>query len=265
MTSVPSPLGPGELRDLRRVFDHLASYVPRKLLNGVLTARYEHLLKLKDFIDNPASAAPVKGEDGRELGKYQAPEVYKKVNEEVAELKMQEKKLKDDVNKKISIKDLDSALRSLGRCCSRKELEYMIWEVDENLDLCVDWDEFQVMFYRNTTDQTGLEPFELFNIVQFMTYDEDFKGHITEDDTMSTLFARHGRENLEAQMMNLFGGELKSAGGEGILTLEQYLKAVSARIVKSKDIEYTVVTSSTVKRSTVGIGMGGGKKMAETV
>ena len=91
-------------------------------------------------------------------------------------------------------------------------------QVDENLDQCVDWHEFQLMFYRNTTDQTGLEPFELFNIVQFMTYDEDFKGHITEDDTMSTLFARHGRENLEAQMTKLFGDQLKSAGGEVRMT-----------------------------------------------
>ena len=117
------------------------------------------------------------------------------------------------------------------------------------------------MFYRNTTDQTGLEPFELFNIVQFMTYDEDFKGHITEDDTMSTLFARHGRENLEAQMTKLFGDQLKSAGGEGILTLDQYLKAVSVRQVKSKDIEYTVTTGSMLKKTTAV----GGKMMSETV
>jgi len=171
----------------------------------------------------------------------------------------------------------------------------MIWEVDENLDQMVDWHEFQLMFERNTTDQTGLEPFELFNIVQFMTYDEDFKGHITEDDTMSTLFARHGRDNLEEQMTKLFGDQLKSAGGEvsrrvkrlaksasclmhlyaishprpstllttqqsdsyralllrlllqGILTLDQYLKAVSVRQVKESKIEYTVVTGSMSK------------------
>ena len=128
----------------------------------------------------------------------------------------------------------------------------MIWEVDENLDQCVDWEEFQVMFYRNTSDQTGLEPFELFNIVQFMTYDEDFKGHITEDDTMSTLFARHGRENLESQMHKLFGDQLKSAGGEGILTLDQYLKAVSVRQVRKKDIEYTITPASMAKTAKIG-------------
>lgn len=42
----------------------------------------------------------------------------------------------------------------------------MIWEVDENLDGYVDWEEFQLMYFRNMHDTTGLEPFELFNIVQ---------------------------------------------------------------------------------------------------
>lgn len=149
-------------------------------------------------------------------------------------------KLVDDANKKISIRDLDAALKNLGRVCLRKELEYMIWEVDENLDEAVDWEEFKLMFERNNKDQTGLEPFMLYNIVQFMTYDEDFKGHITEDDTMSTLFARHGRENLESQMVKLFGDQLKSNGGEGILTLDQYLKAVSVRQVQNKKVEYSI-------------------------
>jgi len=236
-----------ELRDLRRVFDHIASHVERSHLNKLLMAKNDRFYRLQQFVENPSAASPVQNEQGIDISKYQAPSELKHLQEEIAELKMQEKKARDDPNKKISIRDLDAALKSLGRVCSKKELEYMIWEVDENLDQHVDWQEFQLMFERNTTDKTGLEPFELFNIVQFMTYDEDFKGHITEDDTMSTLFARHGRDNLEEQMTKLFGDQLKSAGGEGILTLEQYLKAVSVRQVKESKIEYTVVTESMSK------------------
>lgn len=29
-----------------------------------------------------------------------------------------------------------------------KELEFLIWEVDENNDGCVDWSEFQLTYYR---------------------------------------------------------------------------------------------------------------------
>ncbi|GMH97771.1 hypothetical protein TrVE_jg9535 [Triparma verrucosa] len=255
MPSTTTTLGAGELRDLRRVFDHLACHVERTLLNRNLLAKSDRYARLQNFIENPQAASPVQNAEGADISKYQAPNELKLLQEEISDLKLTEKKIRDDVHKKISIRDLDAALKSLGRVCTKKELEYMIWEVDENLDQCVDWEEFQLMFERNTTDQTGLEPFELFNIVQFMTYDEDFKGHITEDDTMSTLFARHGRENLELQMNKLFGDQLKSAGGEGILTLEQYLRAVSVRQVKSKDIEYTVTTGSMIKQT----------KLSETV
>ena len=55
------------------------------------------------------------------------------------------------------------------------------------------------------------------------------EGEITEDDTMSTLFARYGREHVESQMRKLFGDKLKSAGGEGVLSLEGYLRVVGVR------------------------------------
>lgn len=38
-------------------------------------------------------------------------------------------------------------------------------QVDENLDGCVDWEEFRLMFNRNVNDKTGLEPSKLYNMV----------------------------------------------------------------------------------------------------
>jgi calmodulin len=43
---------------------------------------------------------------------------------------------------------------------------YIYAQVDENLDGCVDWDEFLLMFNRNVNDQTGLEPSKLYNMVR---------------------------------------------------------------------------------------------------
>ena len=117
----------------------------------------------------------------------------------------------------------------------------MIWEVDENLDGEIDWKEFEMMYHRTVADETGLEPFELFNIVQFLTYlpslsiDEEFKPQITEDDTMSALFARHGhdqargRVHVERLMAKLFGNKSKADKGEGVLSLNEYLRIVGTR------------------------------------
>ena len=90
------------------------------------------------------------------------------------------------------------------------------------------------MFQRNITDTTGLEPFQLFNVVQFMMYDKDNSGKVTVDETMHMLYARYGKARLEMKMKDLFGEDLKTADGDGELSFEEYLKAVSIRIPKNK-------------------------------
>lgn len=41
----------------------------------------------------------------------------------------------------------------------------MVWEVDEDLDGFVSKEEFDTMYKRCVSDQTGLEPRKLFNLV----------------------------------------------------------------------------------------------------
>ena len=116
----------------------------------------------------------------------------------------------------------------------QKEIEDMIWEVDENLDGAVDWDEFHLMFQRNIKDKTGLEPFQLFNVVQFMMYDRDNSGNVSVDETMHMLYARYGKDRLEQEMKALFGDNLggNGEGGDGSLSFNDYLKAVNVRVPK---------------------------------
>ena len=110
----------------------------------------------------------------------------------------------------------------------------MVWEVDENLDKCVDWEEFQLMFERNITDTTGLEPFQLFNVVQFLMFDKDLSGKVTVDETMGMLYARYGKARLESEMKRLFGRDLKTKDGDGELSFAEYLEAVNVRITLNK-------------------------------
>lgn len=134
--------------------------------------------------------------------------------------------LNADPDKLISAGDVDAVLKSLGVKMPRQDVLDMIWEVDENLDECVDWDEFTLMFERNIKDTTGNEPSRFFNLVQFMNFDQDMNGLVSLDETMNMLFARYGRDKLETKMKELFGDDLRAAEGGGELTFEDYLRAV---------------------------------------
>jgi Ca2+-binding EF-hand superfamily protein len=76
--------------------------------------------------------------------------------------------------------------------------------------------------------RAGKEPFQLFNVVQFMMYDVDFSGEVSVDETMHMLYARYGKARLEKEMKALFGDKLHN--GNGTLTFLDYLKAVSVRV-----------------------------------
>ena len=48
-------------------------------------------------------------------------------------------------------------LVKLDYTAKRQEVEDMIWEVDEDCDKCVSWDEFKLMFQRCRTDRVHIE------------------------------------------------------------------------------------------------------------
>ena len=45
-------------------------------------------------------------------------------------------------------------------------IQHMIWEVDENSDNMVDYEEFQLTYYRNIHDESGNEPCAFFSILE---------------------------------------------------------------------------------------------------
>ena len=54
---------------------------------------------------------------------------------------------------KIGFKELNEQLIKLDYRAKRVEVEDMIWEVDEDCDHCVSWDEFKLMFHRCRNDR----------------------------------------------------------------------------------------------------------------
>lgn len=217
-----------ELKELKRVFDFLCDFAPKNKLTGQLKPKLERKQKILQYKRNP-EAVKLVDDSGKELEEDLIDGELARLEAEIAELQAQIDTIKAKADKRIKPKDLQDALSFLGKKTSKREITDMIWEVDENLDGCVDWEEFQLMFQRNIKDTTGKEPFQLFNVVQFMMYDVDFSGEVSVDETMHMLYARHGKERLEAEMKALFGDKLEN--GNGTLTFEDYLKAVSVRVV----------------------------------
>jgi len=130
-------------------------------------------------------------------------------------------------DKKMNCNDIMEILKKLQYKMNRKQVEEMIWEVDENLDGCLDWNEFRLMFNRNITDRTGLEPCGMFNLTQFLIYDTNYNGLVSVDETMNLLYARYGRSVMEQKLKELFGENMQEFGRQGgEINFQTYLTSV---------------------------------------
>lgn len=192
-----SPLLAGELKELRRVFDHLCFFMPKNNLRKRLNPIVERKQKIITHRKNP-DAVKIFSEAGAVMSEAEIDEEFDRLLAEIEKLEEQIAEFDQRPERRIRPQDLNEALRHLGKRCTKKEIEDTIWEVDENLDGCVDWEEFKLMYERNITDKTGLEPFQLFNVVQFMMYDKDYSGKVSIDETMTMLFQRYGKDKLES-------------------------------------------------------------------
>jgi len=139
---------------------------------------------------------------------------------------------------KLDWQEISDVLLKLGHKTPKQEIDLMTWEVDDDLDGHVSWDEFLVMYQRGISDKTGLEPRNLFNLAQFLMYDKDFTGRISVEQTLQILFVRFGRGKLDAEIQEIFGDEQKGADGQEIrITYSQYLKRVNARLTKLRNVK----------------------------
>mmetsp|Transcript_71707 Transcript_71707/g.134106 ORF Transcript_71707/g.134106 Transcript_71707/m.134106 type:complete len:246 (-) Transcript_71707:70-807(-) len=139
---------------------------------------------------------------------------------------------KDD---KLCSQEISEALLKLGHKTVREQIELWIWEVDDDLDQMVGWDEFLTMYQRCISDQTGNEPRNLFNLVQFLMYDKDFSMRISVEQTLQILFVRHGRGELDSEIAEIFGDQQKGPDGQELkITFTQFLQRANARLTKMR-------------------------------
>jgi Ca2+-binding EF-hand superfamily protein len=137
---------------------------------------------------------------------------------------------KDD---KLDWEEISAALTRLGHKTPKEEIELWIWEVDDDLDNMVGRDEYLTMYQRCISDQTGLEPRNLFNLVQFLMYDRDYTGTISVEQTLQILFVRHGRGELDNEIAAIFGANQKGDDGQELkINLSQFLASKNERLTE---------------------------------
>ena len=161
------------------------------------------------------------------------------------------------------------ACRLTTRLCTQSDIEEMLWEVDEDCDQAVTWAEFQAMYHRCRTDQTGArpahpllrkqlpttteatlsglpaapawpapellalageEPRRLFNVVQFVINDKYQQGHVALEEAMQLMYLRYGRAELDQHLEEIFGTSDINSGKS--LTLSEFLQSLHVSQVK---------------------------------
>ena len=152
------PITVQEEKELRRVFENLCDFHKRirhsKEIDDLKQLQMSTLLKsafsgtsdatLQAQIENAASE--------------------RRIEELTAELAHCDTKQ----DKKISCADVFEKMKELNQKIGRKEVEEMIWEVDEDCDQCLNWAEFKLMFSRNISDKSGLEPSRMVSFVAML-------------------------------------------------------------------------------------------------
>mmetsp|Transcript_1231 Transcript_1231/g.3580 ORF Transcript_1231/g.3580 Transcript_1231/m.3580 type:complete len:250 (-) Transcript_1231:170-919(-) len=217
-----------EEKELQRVFTTMCNFQAKSKLVARLTPKRERRDKLLAYRKSPETAVALNAQQEK-MSMSDVTHELETLKREIVAIEKEIATYDSDPNRKIRSADLSECLRKLGKACTRKEVEELIWEVDENLDGFVDWDEFKLTYQRNLADATGLEPCQLFNVVQFMLYDKDGSGKVTVDETMHMLYTRYGRDKLEGQMKLLFGEDLATEDGDGELSFSEYLAAICSK------------------------------------
>ena len=122
-----------------------------------------------------------------------------KAAQELESLRRTFKRINKRSDGKICTADLMEEMQFLGHKITEKEAALTIWEVDDDNDGSLDWEEFKTMFFRVRDDDTGCEPRKMFNLVDFLMLDKNHTGAVDMDECITVLYVRFGKDLVEMQ------------------------------------------------------------------
>lgn len=210
----PVAITPNELKELKRVFAQLCYFSEK-------APKKESLNEIESKLTEIRRKKPGNGYDTANDTPLAENDDMEKLEEERKKLQSELSNIDSRPEQHIRPQDTSVAMKSLGKRMSKREIQDLMWEVDEKVDGVIDWEEFNLMFERNVRDTSGLEPSSFYYMVQFMIYDRDNNGKVSIDETMNMLYGRVGRAKMEMAISKLFGGddgspivEVGNQGGE---------------------------------------------------
>ena len=163
--------------------------------------------KLKENNDDSKISGPPEKKEYLEDSKNAKIDLYKDPEKE-------EEKLRHD---RFGKKALRKIFKKLTGTFNKKDIELMIWEVDTNLNGYISFDEYEKMYKRCVIDKKELEPKKLYTLVQFLMFDKEHKGYITEEDTLEVLSVRNNN-GLDNAINDIFMEEVKDEKGKIVRT-----------------------------------------------
>jgi len=217
----PLPVTNQEEKELRRVFNLLCDYSRKLRVQGEIVSITEIMKGGKQRLTNT-------NQDTQVVNMERFENNIEACHKRIDELEWELENLAANPNKKISVADVSEMVRRLrNRVPNKIDMQEMVWEVDEDLDQCLNWPEFKLMFTRNILDITGLEPSRMFYLTQFLIYDHNENGMVSVDETMNMLYARYGRATMEMKLKELFGDDMHETGREGgEITYDKFQEAL---------------------------------------
>ncbi|KAK1928390.1 Calmodulin-like protein 1 [Phytophthora citrophthora] len=192
-----------------------------------------NLLAVSEEPDSPAggtvtaSCKLAKSVDGGNVSVTAAPPAtMQELRNEIKDLQKGIITSSSDTSGVISPSDLSSCMRSLNRVPSKGEVQWMIWEVDEDLDGNVSWEEFKGCYVRTLLDSHGLELNQLYYLIQFLLCDTDSSQTVSADEITAELQRIGGTEHLTAKLWSVLDGESEEQQLLRKLTLSEFLDAM---------------------------------------
>lgn len=162
---------------------------------------------------------------------------------------------------RIDVNELATCLEHLNVADSHKKASKLLWEVDEDMDGFIGWEEFETMYSRTADDPTGNQPRKLYNLVEFMMADGDANGSLTFGEAFLHYTKRFGKQLMDRLISKLFSEE-EANNPESQISFSEYCQRDKAILDERRQTSHQRLQGSNRPSVRCSTELAGGFKRA---